>query len=78
MEQLDTTQGKRKLMEVGTGAFRQCGHPWKAGARADFKTCAQAASATDSVVKLGLVLQGSGDDPFWITCATGCCTGGDG
>jgi hypothetical protein len=63
--------------KFGTGQFVSCNHTWVAGARADFKTCANAAVAPgrDSVLKLGLNLQGFDGDPIWATCAMGCCVG---
>jgi hypothetical protein len=75
LEQLDTSAGARKLAEIGNGVFRGCGHQWTRGARADFKTCAQSASGRDSVVRLGLLLQGGDDAPFWVGCGEGCCVG---
>src|SRR6185369_7356769 len=46
--------------KFGEGQFVACNHTWVAGARADFKTCANAAAVPgrDSVMKLGLNLQG--------------------
>lgn len=70
--QLLSTPGTNKLTEVSTGTFRGCGHAWKAGAHADFKTCAESAAMHDSVVRLGLLLQ-DGDSPAWFECASGCC-----
>ena len=58
---------------AGTGVFRACNHAWVAGAKADFKTCANSATAHDSVMTLGLALQGGDDDPMWAACAGGCC-----
>lgn len=73
LEQLDTTPGARRHVQIGTGAFIGCKHKWARGAGADFKSCKQAASAHDSVVHLGLMLQGSDDDPIWMPCTEGCC-----
>ncbi len=73
MEQLDTTPQARRHVQVGSGTYVGCNHPWTQGARADFKTCAQAASGRDSIVQLGLVLQGINDDPLWTACSMGCC-----
>ncbi|MEO7457538.1 MAG: hypothetical protein ABIY52_14845 [Gemmatimonadaceae bacterium] len=75
LEQLDTSPKARQHSSIGTGKFTPCNHTWVAGARADFKTCAGAASSRDSVVHLGLALQGSGMDPMWSSCAAGCCIG---
>ncbi len=78
MEQLDTRADARQHALIGTGPFRDCGHTnWQAGARADFKTCANSAAAHDSGVQLGLLMQVSDADPIWVTCAGGCCTVGD-
>lgn len=71
LEELDTARPRRHA-QMGTGSFQSCGHPWTAGARADFKTCA-AAERGDTVVTLGLALQGAGGDPIWSACAMGCC-----
>jgi hypothetical protein len=76
LEQLDTRSGSRQHMSIGTGPLTECPHTWTPGAKADFKTCASAAAAHDSVVKLDLHLQVSGDDPMWATCSTGCCVVG--
>ena len=79
LEQLDTRAGSRQHSSIGTGPFTGCGHQWVAGARADFKTCANSAAAhaaRDSVVKLGLMLQGGLDDPMWVSCSAGCCVVG--
>lgn len=73
MEQLDTTPQARRHVQVASGSYVGCNHPWTQGARADFKTCAQAASMRDSIVRLGLVLQAIDDDPIWSSCASGCC-----
>ncbi|CAN5369799.1 hypothetical protein BH09GEM1_BH09GEM1_30040 [soil metagenome] len=76
LEQLDTRAGSRQHTSIGTGPFIECPHRWAPGAKADFKTCASAAAAHDSVVKLGLLLQGGDEDPMWVSCSTGCCTVG--
>jgi hypothetical protein len=75
LEQFDSKA--RMHSRFGTGQFVACNHTWVAGARADFKTCANAAAAPgrDSVMKLGLNLQGFDDDPIWATCSNGCCVG---
>jgi hypothetical protein len=73
LEQLDTKA--RTHSNFGTGKFVGCNHQWIAGARADFKSCSGAASAHDSVMKLGLNLQGVDTDPIWAVCAMGCCIG---
>lgn len=76
LEQLDTRAGSRQHVSIGTGPFTSCGHAWVAGAKADFKTCANSAAAHaagDSVVRLGLMLQAGSDDPMWVSCSGGCC-----
>lgn len=75
LEQLDTTPKARKHSRIGSGQFVSCNHAFVAGARADFKTCANAASAKDSTVRLGLALQAIDGDPIWASCAGGCCIG---
>lgn len=72
LEELDTTPNARRHTQIGSGPFTSCNHTWKPGANADFKTCAEAA-AGDSVVKMGLLLQGP-ITPVWSACAYGCCT----
>lgn len=75
LEQFDSKA--RTHSKFGTGQFVSCNHAWVAGARADFKTCANAAAAPgrDSVMKLGLSLQEFDGDPIWASCAAGCCIG---
>ena len=73
LEQLDTTPNARIHTSIGTGPFKSCDHQWVKGAKADFKTCAIAATGHDSVVKLGLALQDPSDNPMWSSCAGGCC-----
>jgi len=75
LEQLDKTQGQRSHTQIAAGKFIGCGHPWTPGARADFKTCAETATRRDSLVKLGLLLQGGGS-PLWYSCLSGCCIDG--
>ena len=75
LEQLDTSPQSRRHASIGSGSFQGCNHAWVAGAKADFKTCANAAARGDSVVKLDLMLQGGGDDPMWASCSAGCCVG---
>jgi hypothetical protein len=73
LEQLDTQA--RTHAKFGEGKFVACNHAWVAGAQADFKTCANAAAGHDSVMRLGLNLQGGDGDPIWAACASGCCVG---
>ncbi|MEO8336097.1 MAG: hypothetical protein ABI664_14055 [bacterium] len=73
LEQYDAVANTHS--KFGEGQFVACNHAWVAGAKADFKTCANAASASDSVMKLGLNLQDGDGDPIWASCALGCCIG---
>ena len=50
LERLDTTPNARRHVSVGTGPFVGCKHKWLKGARADFKSCERAATASDSAV----------------------------
>lgn len=72
LEELTTTPGSRSHRSVTTGAFKGCNHPFVRGARADFKTCAQAAPVRQA--SFGGFLQGEIEPPIWIACAVGCCT----
>lgn len=71
LEELDLTEGKRTHRTVSTGTVTECNHPYRRGARADFKTCATAA-----VVKPAsfVPVQGDLEEPIWFDCALGCCT----
>jgi hypothetical protein len=72
LEELATSTPRRHT-QIGSGKFQPCaGHAWKPGARADFKTC-EAPERGDTVVTMGLVLQGSDRDPIWVGCGPGCC-----
>jgi hypothetical protein len=72
LEELTTTPGSRSHRSIMTGAFKGCNHPFVRGARADFKTCAQAAPVRQA--SFGALLQTEIDPPIWISCAAGCCT----
>jgi hypothetical protein len=72
LEELTTTAGSRSHRSIMTGAFKGCNHPFVRGARADFKTCAQAAPVRQA--SFGAALQTEIDPPIWISCAAGCCT----
>jgi hypothetical protein len=72
LEELTTTPGSRSHRSIMTGAFKGCNHPFVPGARADFKTCAQAAPVRQA--SFGALLQTDSDPPIWISCAAGCCT----
>lgn len=73
LEELTTTPNKRSHRSVSSGTFQQCGHPFVPGARADFKTCAQAALMHKASFTM-LPQSGGGDAPIWFSCAEGCCT----
>jgi len=75
IEELDTTPGARKHTSFGTGTFEGCNHPYRPGRvnRANFYTCADSPSGTDSVQKSGLAMFAAPTDPIWIDCAAGCC-----
>lgn len=72
LEELSITAGARVHRTIATGIFRECGHQFLAGPRADFKTCAQA--ATTRQASLGTMLQDGIEPPIWIGCLAGCCT----
>lgn len=72
LEELTTTPGSRSHRSIMTGAFKGCNHPFVRGARADFKTCAQAAPVRQA--SFGALPQTEIDPPIWIGCALGCCT----
>jgi hypothetical protein len=71
LEELETATPRRHV-QVAAGSVRECGHPWNAGARADFKSCEQAERA-DTVMTLPLVLQSQVEAPMWFACDMGCC-----
>ncbi|HET7187711.1 MAG TPA: hypothetical protein VFI52_06135 [Gemmatimonadaceae bacterium] len=71
LEELETTSPRRHA-QVAVGRINGCGHPWTPGARADFKTCADA-ERSDTVVTLPLTLRAAVDAPMWIACEMGCC-----
>jgi hypothetical protein len=72
LEEVATSAGARQHRSVATGRFRECGHPFVRGARADFKSCTEAA-ATVRPAAFGM-FQGQEESPIWISCALGCCT----
>jgi hypothetical protein len=74
LAELNTAPGKMTLTTAGSGKFTSCKHPWKKGAGADFKTCADTATAmAPGVMKMGLAFQAAADTPMWATCMGGCC-----
>lgn len=72
LEELTTTPGARTHQSVGSGSFHPCNHPYRKGARADFKTCAQAAQVENAAFRRAF--QQDQESPIWISCALGCCT----
>jgi len=73
LEELDTTPGQRSHKQVSSGSFHGCNHAFKAGARADFKTCSQA-EADMKQASFGRTQTADGESPIWVSCAWGCCT----
>jgi len=71
LEELETSVPRRHS-RIASGRINSCGHPWIAGARADFRSCTTP-ERQDTVVTLPLVLQSAIDDPLWMMCDEGCC-----
>lgn len=71
-----TTSGTRSHRTLVTGTLTECHHAFARGARADFKTCAQAATLRPAA--FGKLPQTDSDPPIWISCASGCCTADSG
>jgi len=71
LEELTTTTGSRSHRSIMTGVFKGCNHPYVRGARADFKTCEEAAPVRQASFR---VMQGRGESPIWVGCEVGCCT----
>lgn len=71
-----TTSGTRSHRTLATGTLTECHHDFVRGARADFKTCAQAATLRPAA--FGRLPQTDSDPPIWISCASGCCTADSG
>jgi hypothetical protein len=71
LEELETASPRRHA-SIATGRIRGCGHVWTPGARADFKTCADA-NRGDTVMTLPLALRAAVDAPMWMICDEGCC-----
>lgn len=74
LEELASASGQRSHRTVASGTFTGCNHPFVRGARANFKTCAQAATMHQASFSPTLLQSDSGDPPIWIACAYGCCT----
>ena len=73
LEELSVSGTTRTHRSVATGTFRACNHAYVRGARADFKTCAQAAEIDKAATPFRLA-QADGEPPLWYGCALGCCT----
>lgn len=71
LEELDTSASRRHT-RVAVGRVQGCGHTWKAGARADFRSCART-DDPDSALLSPSSRQAALDDPLWILCDQGCC-----
>jgi hypothetical protein len=71
LEELTTTAGSRSHRSAMTGVFKGCNHPYVRGARADFKTCAEAAPVRQVSFS---AMQGRDESPIWVGCEVGCCT----
>ena len=71
LEELETA-APRRHRQIASGTIHSCGHGWRPGARADFRSCAQG-DLTDTVVTLPFTLRQTLDDPLWTMCDQGCC-----
>ncbi len=70
LEEIGLTGKQLTHRTVGTGTFRECHHRFEHGARADFKTCEEAALIHNAA----FVMPQTTDSPLWFACASGCCT----
>jgi hypothetical protein len=71
IEQLDAQGVNRAHSPLTTGFARGCNHPFRPGARSDFRTCAD----TSTVRPASLRFQGGNlEAPWWFNCDDGCCT----
>jgi hypothetical protein len=74
MQQVSTGPGGRTRIEVASGAFVPCHHPFrKLENRANFYTCADSHMSSDSTLKMGQALQDALTEPIWLSCGMGCC-----
>jgi hypothetical protein len=71
LEELNTSEPRRHT-EIAAGRVQGCGHAWKAGARADFRSCART-DDPDTVALSPSARQAALDDPLWTLCDQGCC-----
>ena len=81
LEELNIQGNTRTHRTLTSGRFTPCNHPYVAGARADFKTCAEAAASDASAARGATFINASYspsmqgvEPPLWIGCASGCCT----
>ena len=77
LEELSVQGNTRTHRALRTGRFTPCNHAYVRGARADFKTCAEAAASTlgpTRFLNASFGSRQSGEPPIWIGCASGCCT----
>jgi len=75
LEELASAAGQHSHHTVSTGVFKGCNHPFVHGARANFKTCAQAAAMHQTAFS-AMVQNDISDPPIWVACAYGCCIAG--
>jgi hypothetical protein len=74
LEELDVQGNTRAHRTIANGSVTLCNHPYVRGARADFKTCADAAGGELMPVLFErATTRGTIDPPFWYSCASGCC-----
>ena len=71
-----STSGTRSHRTLANGTLTEGHHDFRRGARADFKTCAEAATLRPAA--FGKLPQTDSDPPIWISCASGCCTADSG
>ena len=78
LEEMNIQGNTRTHRMLKSGRFTPCTHQYVAGARADFKTCEQAAASTQRgvvFVNASFTSRSQGvEPPLWIGCASGCCT----
>jgi hypothetical protein len=75
LEELTTTAGARSHRLLTSGRLTECNHPFRRGARADFKTCAEAAPVVrPASFSKSALMQTEIESPIWVACAFGCCT----
>lgn len=72
IQELDASGNTRSHRMVRTGTARGCGHPFRRGPGADFRTCADTSIFRPASLAPA-PLQGI-DPPWWFLCEDGCCT----